>query len=362
MGACVFICGDDDYLVAQRGKEVFEAAAQTCEDEFSREVIDGGAQSADEVSTVISRTLQATQTLSLFGGKKAVWLRGLNVLSDSRTGRTEDTKTQLEALQNGITGLDPETVSLVITAYPVDRRRKEFKWFQKHADFTDIKIDAGNLTPLIERLCGELGVGIEPPAMQALVNQAGGNTRLIVEEVRKLATYLADESKPLITEAEVLRLVPAFGEGDFFEVTEAFFSLDLPWTLDALKRHFFIHDESRPLLASLQNRTRLLIQLRALMDAGAFNIGRSGIPKHDFEAAAARYGGYYGDEADKSSFNLFTQNLWYLGNKVGLAAEKLTLRQLLRIEEALVGAFEAILERPNEQYAVMNALAVSCLG
>ena len=58
-------------------------------------------------------------------------------------------------------------------------------------------------------------------------------------------------------------------EGDFFEAAEAFFSGDLKWTLAALHRHFFSGGDARPVIAALQNRNRILLQVRALVDAGA---------------------------------------------------------------------------------------------
>ena len=48
MHNCVFICGDDDYIVSRNAKEAFDEAAETCEDEFSKEIIDGMAQNVSE--------------------------------------------------------------------------------------------------------------------------------------------------------------------------------------------------------------------------------------------------------------------------------------------------------------------------
>lgn len=360
MSACTFICGDDEFLVTRRGKELFEKASADCVDEFSVETLDGMAQTVDEVANAVAQTLQATQTLSLFGGKKTVWLKGVSFLSDKRPGNTEGAKAEVAKLQEAIAHLTPDAVSLIITAFPVDRRRKEFKWFQKNSQFTDIKSDPSNLFPIIENECKACQIRIEPNATQALIDKVGSSTRLLTEEIRKLATYLKSEQDAFISERLVADLVPNFGEGDFFESTEAFYSLDLNWTLEALNRHFFIHKEARPVIASLQKRNRLLIQLRALLDAGAIHIGPRGIPKASFEQAAATFGDYF-EDAEKSALNIFTQNPFYLG-KISKTATVLSLKKLISIQEALLETFEAILARPNEQHAVMNALAVRCLS
>ncbi len=85
---------------------------------------------------------------------------------------------------------------------------------------------------------------------EILLNKVNANARLLLEETRKLATYLGEEGSE-VTAKLIEELVPNFGEGDFFETTEAFFSRNLKWTLDALRRHFFAgHDAAGDCLAA----------------------------------------------------------------------------------------------------------------
>ena len=130
-------------------------------------------------------------------------------------------------------------------------------------------------------------------AIELLIGKVNGNTRLIVEETRKLLTFSGEGAEP-ISERLVADLVPNFGDADFFEAADAFYSMNLSWTLEALRRHFFTQSESRPLLGSLQSRNRLLIQLRVLLDAGAIRLGGRGISKSDLESAARTYGHHFG--------------------------------------------------------------------
>lgn len=348
-------------MVDRHAKELFNQAAKECNDEFSQEIIEGVAQSVDDVANLVTRTQQATQTLSLFGGKKAVWLRGVNFLSDKRPGNTESGKAEIEKLTAFLERIDPTCTALIISACPVDRRRKEFKWFQKNCTFTDIKADSAELIPIIQAECETQKVTIDSAGTQALIDKIGPNIRLLVEEISKLATYLNGEKHTLITAKLVAELVPDFGEGDFFEVSEAFFALDLDWTLDALRRHFFLYDEARPLISGLQNRNRLLIQLRALVDAKAITVSPRGIDKTAFERAAATYGIYYGNSEEKSNFNVFTQNAWYLGSKVGANVGKLNMKKLISIQQALIEAFQGIITYPNEQKRIMETMAIKCL-
>lgn len=358
-----FICGDDDFLVGREAQAVYAAKTEGVEDDFSKEVVEASAQNVSEVEEVVNRFRSSVQTLSMFGDKKVVWLKSVSFLADSVTGRSEGAKKQTADLQELLEKLDPSGVDVLVTAFPVDRRRKEFKWFQKNSDFTDLKgMDSEeSLVSMLHAECERLGVSIDTRAAMALVARVNGNTRLVLEESRKLAAYLGEEGGQ-ITEAMISELVPAFGEGDFFEVAEAFFSLDLGWTLDAIRRHFFNSDQARPIISTLQNRNRLMIQLRVLIDSGELSLGARGFSKPAFESAARVYSAHYGGFGDKAAFNVFTQNLWYLGNKIAPSMQGLNLKRLIDFQMGFADAFIGILDRPNDQEGVMRDLAIKCLS
>jgi len=260
-------------------------------------------------------------------------------------------------------GLDASAVGVLITAFPVDKRRSFYKWVQKTADFELLeagKNAAQTYAKLVQEVCDETGVGITRDATLLLIEKVNGNTRLIVEETRKLATFVGESGDP-IDEKLVTEMVPNFGDADFFEAADAFYSLKLDWTLESLRRHFFTNSESRPLLGSLQSRNRLLIQLRVLLDAGAIRLGGRGISKADLEAAARTYGHHFGENPEKSNLNVFTQNPWYLG-RLAETASKVPLKKLIDFQLAFTEAFEAFIDRPNEQEEVCRELAVKCLS
>ncbi len=359
-----FIGGDDDYLVSEKGRAWFAAQTKGLEDDLSKEVVDGRAANVSEVEAAIVRFTGAVQTLSLFGERKVVWLKDVNFMADSPTGRAQGTLDLLDGLKSVLEGLSPESTAVLITAHPVDKRRSFYKWCQQHADFTQLgaeKDGAAQYARMIAEICGEHGIAISRSAVPLLIGKVNGNTRLLVEETRKLCTFLAGSSEA-ISEQLVNDLVPNFGEGDFFEAADAFFSLRLEWTLEALRRHFFTNSESRPLLGSLQSRNRLLIQLRVLLDGGALRIGGRGIAKADLEAAARSYGHHFGEgSGEKSNLNIFSQNPWYL-SRLAETANLVPLKRLIGFQIAFAEAFEAIIDRPNDQEEVCRELAIRCLS
>ncbi len=65
-----FICGDDDYLVSEKGKAWFTEQTKDLMDDLSKEVVDARASNVAEVEDATNRFTSAVQTLSLFGERK----------------------------------------------------------------------------------------------------------------------------------------------------------------------------------------------------------------------------------------------------------------------------------------------------
>ncbi len=356
-----FVCGSDDFLVGRLGKERFAALAAEVTDEFSRETLNGFAANVGEVETAVNQFRDSVQTVSMFGGKRVVWLKDVNFLADTVTGRADSTLKLVEDLQQILEALNPEETAVLITAAPIDRRRSFPKWCEKNADFTLVGGDGDSaseaLTGVALAEAKTFGANFGLGAVELMIAKVGANTRLIVEETRKLATYAGEGAT--IEEAHVAELTPNVAEGDFFEAAEAFFSGDLRWTLGALHRHFFTGGDARPVISALQNRNRILLQVRALVDAGEVRIGPRGLD--GMPRAQAAYGARFIGATEKSSFNLFTQNPWYVGKLAG-SAKLPGLKRLIDNQQEFIAAFEEIIRRPNEQEEVLREMAVRCLA
>jgi len=358
----IFICGPDDFLVNRLGKERFDELTRDVTDEFSREILSGFANNVGEVEAAINRFRESVQTVSMFGGKRVVWLKDVNFLADTVTGRAESTLKLVEDLQALLGSINPADVAVVVTAAPVDRRRAFPKWCEKNADFAIIGGEgegaAQALASIVLAEADTLGVGFGDGALELLLARVGANTRLLIEETHKLTSYIGDGK--VIEEAHVAELTPNVAEGDFFEAAVAFFSGDLKWTLRALEHHFFTGGDARPVISALQNRNRILLQIRALLDSGEIKLGPRGIDKAGFDRASATHGPHFVGATEKSSFNLFTQNPWYLG-KLASTAKLPTLKRLIDNQQELIVAFEEIIRRPDEPEEVLREMAVRCL-
>jgi len=354
-----FIAGADDFIVQRTAREEWDSLSSAVSDPHALEVIDGQAGNVDEVGRAVTQFISAVQTVSLFAPEKAVWFRNITFLADTVTGRAQGTQDHVERLQSVLESFDGDAVKVLLSASPVDRRKKAYKWFQSNGESTFIEAGKDNqaVLDMISEEARISGARFTGNAAHILIELIGGSTRLALEETRKLTTYLGQDGGA-ITPEMVAELVPSIGDSDFFEAAEAFYSLDLNWALAAVHRHFFAGHDARPLISSLQNRNRLLIQLKALQSGGAIR-GRVG--KGELESAAARFGDYFGEAGRKSSFCVFSQNPWYLG-RLADSLSRLSLKALLEFQEEFRDAFLEIINRPAEQEEVIRAMAVRCLA
>ena len=98
---------------------------------------------------------------------------------------------------------------------------------------------------------------------------------------------------------------------------------------------------------------------RALLDAGEVRAGPRGLD--GLQRAAGVHGAHFAGASEKSSFNLFTQNPWYVGKLAG-GAKLPTLRRLIDNQREFIAAFEGIVRRHDEQEEVLREMAVRCLA
>ncbi len=368
-GYFAIIAGKDEYLVDQDGRACFEKAKQKAGAEAEAEVISGQIVRVEDARPLEIQFTESVKTLSMFGGRRVIWLRNLNLVADSVQAKSEDVKESLANMLKVAAEAD-DSVAIVITATPYDGRRKDLANLKPKADEfilhsppSKSPFDKGDAqgdaqAALAADRLKALGAKFERGVPEVIVGRVGQSTRLVLGECEKLATYVGPGGT--VREADVHLLVPAFGEGDFFEPIEALAARDLRWGMESLDRYFFNEDSSRPLLAALQNRLRLLIQIRCLADSGDFRLGEAGLGKGQFEAASARHGPTFGSAA-KSSANLFSQNAWYVSNKVAPAAARYTLAELVDLQLGCAECFDASnrgQDEPSVRALFLRALAV----
>lgn len=364
------VAGKDEYLVDRDARAFYNKAVAAAGGEADKEIITGLINRVDDFPEIELQFLESVRTQSMFGGTKIVWLRNLNWVADSPQARSEEVKEGLKRILEAASAATND-VTVILSFTPYDGRRRDLVPYKAKANEFIIHAAPGK-SPfakddtqgdlqrgLIEKCFREAGVKFARGVPEVIIGRVGQSTRLVLTEAEKLAVYAG--SGGTIKEAEVHLLVPTFGEGDFFEPIEAFAERDLAWSLLALDRYFFNQDSCRPLLSALQNRLRLLIQIRSLADSGDFRVSESGLPQGAFETASMRHGATFGSAA-KSTSNVFSQNAWYISNKVAPAAARYSLGELIDVQLACADCFDTSNRGGDDEVAVralfLRALAV----
>ena len=221
------IVGSDEGMVRQQALELYNELTSGNDDGFTHETIDGTADNSDAAYEICSSTIQSLQTMPMFGGDKVVWLRNVNFLSDSVTGRSQRTESGVERLRETLEGGLPDGVKLIISAHGVDKRRSFWKFIQKNAQVQSFdRIDTNRddwqeqVAALVTSRARELDLEFEPDALEIFVLLAGEQSQQIGNELEKLNLYLGSDRRT-VTEADVNILVPLSRAAVVFEIGKA---------------------------------------------------------------------------------------------------------------------------------------------
>ncbi len=221
------VVGSDDGMVREKALALYNQLSGGIDDGFTHETIDGIADNSDSAFAICSSTIQALQTLPMFGGDKVVWLRNANFLGDTVTGRSQRTEAGVESLRVALEHGIPRGVKFLLTAQGVDKRRTFWKFIEKAADVQVCdRIDTSRddwqdqVAVLVTARARTLGLDFEPEALAVFVLLAGEQSQQIGNELEKLDLYLGP-GRRTITEDDVNVLVPLSRAAVVFEIGKA---------------------------------------------------------------------------------------------------------------------------------------------
>ena len=262
--------GTDDLQVKEAALKMCRGLISPEAAEFGLETIEGGADNSDHAARIVRNTLEAIQTLPFFGGEKVVWLKGVNFLADTITGRSQTTLDALDSLMAQLTAGLPPDVKFLLSASEVDKRRGFFLNLKKvaHLEVFDL-IDTSRsgweeqVSRLVEEQAEELDLRLEPDALNLFVMLAGEDTRQIRNELEKLDLYLGETR--VAREQDVRAIVSVSKAGVVFELGNALGAKRLEESL-ALVDELIEQGESAIgiLLAAIVPKVRNLFQAKAI--------------------------------------------------------------------------------------------------
>jgi DNA polymerase-3 subunit delta len=201
------ICGDDDFAVKQRAKELYQKWSAELGG-MDHEVIEATASNSGDALKAIGKLREALQTLPFFGGGKAIWLRDCNFLGDERTASSGDVTDTLAELAQELKEFQWQTVRLLVSAGKVDKRKVFYKTLDKLGrveSFDGWSVNDKDWAVQAELMARKAVQSrekkISEDALAELVARIGPQPRQLTNEVEKLCLYVGPRLE--ITEADV---------------------------------------------------------------------------------------------------------------------------------------------------------------
>jgi DNA polymerase-3 subunit delta len=266
------VVGSDDGQVRVRAREL--AAELTPKDagDFGLDAIDGAAENADQAVTRLRLAIEAIQTLPFFGTQKLVWLKDVNFLSDTVTGRSASVQAALDEFAGFLDHGLPGGVTFLLSAIEVDKRRSFYKSLGKLGKvevFDRIDISKSGWEEeaqvLVHQMATGLGLRFSPDAMDLFVRLVGVNSRQLRSELEKIDLYLG--ARRDVTVEIVRQLVARSSSGVIWDLGNCIAKRNLAESLALLDQLLFQGETPIGILfAAIIPTARNLLIVKDLLD------------------------------------------------------------------------------------------------
>lgn len=281
----VLICGDDDFTVKQRARQLHQQwCAELGGDDH--ETIDATVGNSDEALKALGRLREALQTLPFFGGAKVIWFRDCNFLADDKTSAAAAVTESLTDLTEELKTFNWQGVRLLISAGKPDKRRSFYKTIEKignveaFAGWANDKDWANEAEMWAVKALKKHNQQIADDALAELITRVGPNARALASEVEKLSLSIGDRTH--LTFADVDAICTRNKQARAFALGDALGDRNLPKLLKCLDEELWEirlkidKDKSEiGLLYGLISKVRVLILLNEMIREGWLKPGGS---------------------------------------------------------------------------------------
>lgn len=272
-----FICGDDEFAVKKRAKEIFQAWAAESGG-MDQEIIDGAVSNSGDALNTIAKLREAIQTLPFFGSSKIIWLRDCSFLGEERAASAQAVMDALADLAAELKSFKWENVRLLVSAGKVDRRKTFFKTLEKIGSVENFEALSADDKHWAEQAAAaalgavrQRGKEISEEALAELVARVGPNTRQLENETEKLALFIG--GRKTIEFADVAAVCSRNKSARAFALGDALGDRDLPRVLKCLDEELWemkFDSQKSPIgmLYGLISKVRAMLMLKEMLREG----------------------------------------------------------------------------------------------
>jgi DNA polymerase-3 subunit delta len=270
----LLVCGEDDFNVKQRARQVFQKWSEELGG-MDHETVDAQVSNGGEALKSLAKLREALNTLPFFGGGKVVWWQNCSFLGDDRTAGSQIVTESLADLSADLKTFQWQNVRLLISAGKVDKRKTFYKTIEKIGvveSFAALSIEDKDWASQAEdhalKQLRALKKSIDDEALGELVANVGPNLRQLTSEVEKLSLYVGDRAA--IGVGDVSAIVTRNKQARAFALGDALGDRDLPRLLRCLDEEMWEMQFNREkseigLLYGLISKVRALIFLKEML-------------------------------------------------------------------------------------------------
>ncbi|KAB2660653.1 MAG: DNA polymerase III subunit delta, partial [Verrucomicrobia bacterium] len=294
----VLVCGDDDFGVKQRARQLFEAWCREAGG-MDHETIDAAVGNTGDALAALARLREALNTLPFFGGSKVVWFQNCTFLGEDRTSGSAAVTESLASLADELKAFRWDGVRLLVSAAKPDKRRVFYKTLEKIGtveQFAALSADdrdwVGKAESEALRMLRALGRTIDDDALGELVARTGPNLRQIAQEAEKLAMYAGARTQLALADVQTVSARQKTAQA--FALAEAVGDRNLTKLLKTLDEELWEirngvdkRKSEIGLLYGVITKIRMLLLMKEIRDAGHLKPARD---YNSFKAQMERVG------------------------------------------------------------------------
>src|ERR1700722_3287609 len=271
------ICGDDEFSVKKRAKEIFQSWSEESGG-MDHEIIDASVSNSGDALNAIAKLREGLQTLPFFGSAKVIWLRDCTFLGEERAASAQAVMETLGDLAAELKNFKWQDVRLLISAGKVDRRKTFFKTLEKIGTVENFEALSADDRDWAERAeaaaraaIRERQKEISEEALAELVARVGPNARQLENETEKLALFVGD--RETIEFEDVAAICSRNKTARAFALGDALGERDLPRLLKRLDEELWemkFDSQKSPigLLYGLISKVRAMLMLKEMLCEG----------------------------------------------------------------------------------------------
>ena len=352
------VCGEDDYLVSSKAKEIVDSIIPPAEQLTALETIQGNAGNADEVAASAARIKAALSSGGLFSSRKCVWVRDVSFISSGKTSQSEGARDAVASLVEFLKkGLSPDSF-LVVSADKADKRGAFYKFFASAGEVCEFGSgkqyeQEKDAAAFAAAKASELGLKMDQAVMRAFLEKVGTASRLLVSELEKLSLYVGDAGAATLRDVE--EITSPSRTAVAWDLADAFGEKDLVKTLKVLRRLLYQNENEMGIIIGLQSRLRDLIVYREGLDRGWLKKGGRWYEWGEVSSDAEGFFSGGSGRADPRATHPYRVNV------LGEQAAKFSLAELRAMFRLSVAAQERLVSSGESKESVLETLVVRLL-